>query len=269
MKSASYKLDGLKRLSSYPYPLYKIGVKVNHFVHHDNFCLDRFFICFSFNKEKYNSAKFDLHPTFSILRPGTILTSHECIPHDELYFSYAPELSERLEALFHGLLPKRQNRFSPDRDFRQDLSRILELLDKRMFLGVADRLDALAMQMTINAMLNSSFPSQEECVASMKIQEAATRLKEGAKLPSLLRELGFSHRTFYYEWKKNFSISPKQFQLEAQLEKAQSLLQNSTLTIQEIALQCNFSSYRFFHNCFQKSLLCTPGEYRKVFHHIK
>ena len=31
----------------------------------------------------------------------------------------------------------------------------------------------------------------------------------------------------------------------------------------EIARDCGFSSHRYFHECFLKHYLCTPGEYRK------
>ena len=96
-----------------------------------------------------------------------------------------------------------------------------------------------------------------------KLQELAEKLRHGANLETLIRQYGYSRRAFYYEWNRFFSVSPKQLQLEYKLEHARNLLLSSTLSIAEIAQNCGFSSHRYFHECFLKHYLCTPGEYRK------
>ena len=96
-----------------------------------------------------------------------------------------------------------------------------------------------------------------------KFAEIAEKLRRGGHLEQLIHQYGYSRRAFYYEWNRKFSVSPKQLQLEAKLEKAQCLLLGSTLSIAEIAQESGFSSHRYFHECFLKHYLCTPGEYRR------
>jgi AraC-like DNA-binding protein len=47
------------------------------------------------------------------------------------------------------------------------------------------------------------------------------------------------------------------------LQSAANLLENSSLKIIEIALECGFKSVRAFNDAFKKQLCCTPSEYRK------
>lgn len=266
MESVIYPLHKLKRLSGFPFPLDEIGLMVNHFSWHRNRLIDRYFICMSYNKEKYNSSAINSQPSFSIIQPGTVLNSTVEIRHDELFFSYSKEISEKLKAVFDPLSQERRHfKFLPDAAFKQNLTEIRELLNSRMELGTADILDSLAMRMILGMIADRTVPSagiKSETVGT-KVQAIAVQLKRGAKLESLIRQYGYSRRAFYYEWNRNFSVSPKQLQLEAKLEKAQKLLVNTMLPIAEIAQDCGFSSLRYFYECFLRHFLRTPGEYRK------
>ena len=104
-----------------------------------------------------------------------------------------------------------------------------------------------------------------DSVTNSKIKLIAEKLKQGEKLSALIRKYSFSRRAFYYAWKKQFSVSPKEMENTARLEKAQDLLLHSSLPLSEIAGVCHFSSHRYFHECFLKHFSCTPGEYRKRF----
>ena len=267
MESIIYPLSKLKRLSGFPFPLDEIGLMVNHFTWHKNRRISRYFVCFNFNKEKYNPPEVDRRPNFSIFPPGSILNTKTAIPHDELFFSYSRQVSEKLKAVFGPLPPERMRfNFAVDDEFEREIKEIRALLKERMTLGTVDRLDTLALKMTFDqiAMGNGSPESGLEPLnTEMKLAEIAERLRYGAKLESLIRQYGYSRRAFYYEWNRYFSVSPKQMQLEAKLEKARNLLLSSTLAIAEIARDCGFSSHRYFHECFQSHYGCTPGEYRK------
>ncbi len=267
MESVIYPLSQLKRLLGFPYPLDEIGLLINHFVWHKNHRIVRYFICFDFNKEKYNPPEVDRRPIFSIVPPGNVLNTTTVIRHDELFFSFSRQVSEKLKAVFEPLPPERKRfYFSTDEQFEQDLKEIRALLKERMTLGVADRLDALAMRMIFDQIATGSGSSEsglEPLNSEAKLMEIAERLRHGADLEKLIHQYGYSRRAFYYEWNRYFSVSPKQMQLEAKLEKARCLLLSSTLSIAEIARDCGFSSHRYFHECFLKHYLCTPGDYRK------
>jgi len=241
----------------------------NHFTWHKDHYISRYFICFSFNKEKYNSPDVDRRPSFSIVSPGTVLNSTKAMRHDELFFSYSAEVSELLKTVFNPVTSERRVfHFLQDEKFCRYLSDIRSLLQKRTVIGVVDKLDVLAMEMTLSMIADVGKAEKTEwdpLSSEGKLNEIAAKLRGGASLEPLIRQYGFSRRRFYYEWNRLFPVSPKQMQLEAKLEKAQLLLQNTVLPIMEIAMECGFSSHRYFHECFQKYYLCTPGEYRKRF----
>ena len=268
MKSVIYSLSKFRRLLSFPYPVDEIGLMTDHFVLHKNHRINRYFICFTFHKELYNPPEVDRRPSFSIISPGTVLNTLAAIRHDELFFSYSAEVSEKLKAVFDPLPPERKSfKFELNEKFERDLRDIRSLLNARMTPGTADKLDAQAMEMTLfmAADAGSAGASQESLKAENKMQELAEKLRHGASLETLIRQYGYSRRRFYYEWNRFYSVSPKQTQLEAKLQKAQGLLLGSALSVAEIAQACGFSSHRYFHECFQRHHLCTPGEYRKMY----
>lgn len=266
MESVIYPLMKLKRLAGFPFLLDEIGLMVNHFAWHKNHRIDRYFFCFVFNKEKYNPPEIDRRPSFSIISPGSVLNTTAAVPHDELFFSYSRPVSEKLKAVFEPLPPERiRFYFSADEQFEQDLQVIRALLKERMTLGVVDRLDTLAVKMIFDKISAGGAPESElePLNSEAKLMEIAERLRHGAKLEALIHQYGYSRRAFYYEWNRFFSVSPKQMQLEAKLEKARCLLFGTPLSIAEIARSCGFSSHRYFHECFLKHYFCTPGDYRK------
>ena len=267
MESTIYPLSKLKRITNFIYPLDEIGIMVNHATQRANHKLYRYFFCFSFNKEKYNSTQKDLRPTFAILPPGTILNDTTTVYRDELFFSYSPEHSEKFEKMFPSCDGRKYRTIlQMDDEFEHNLLKLKELLSIRNAVGIIDKLDVLALQMIMTAYANSMQNDAKQSMApDARIQEIAVKLKQGEKLDSLLRKYGYSRRAFYYDWSKNFSVSPKHIQLEAKLEQAKNLLLMTNLSIAEIACQCEFSSHRYFHECFLKYFNSTPGNYRKRF----
>ena len=269
MESTIYPLSKLKRITNFIYPLDEIGIMINHCIGRVNHKLNRYFFCFSFNKEKYHSTAENLRPTFSVITPGTILNISSTQFHDEVFFSYAVGQSEKLDLMFNMPRGKKYTaNLQTDDEFKQNLLKLKELLATRNNIGVADKLDALAMQMIMTAYANSMQNDARQSIEpDARIQEIAIKLKQGEKLDTLLRKYGYSRRAFYYEWNRNFSVSPKHIQLETKLEQAKNLLLMTNLSIAEIAGQCEFSSHRYFHECFLKYFNSTPGNYRKRFSH--
>lgn len=273
MRSVIYQLEKLKRLTGFEYTLDEVGVMINHCAMHKNNKLKRFFFCFGFNRDKYslaNGSTSDDTVTFGLLPPGEVLNSTKRVVHDELFFSYPESLNSKIQMCFHSFLQEGKIHcvISDKEEFMQNLAKIRRLLQSRMTLGNADKLDALAMQMILSAI--GEFDRTAPVPAAKKLEledhrilQIAERLKNGENLQTLIRKYGYSRRAFYYEWKKYYSVSPKEMLLDIRLEKAQHLLLHSTLQISQIAEQCQFSSHRYFHECFVKHFSCTPGEYRK------
>ena len=243
MKSVIYNLSKLKRLNNYPFPVNEVGLMVNHCANGPKVVLDRYFCCFSFNKEKYAGTFADKRPTFGVLPPGTELVFKSGLWHDELFFSYLPRQTAALDEFFNGR-QEQHYLLTVNEEFNQDMLKLKELLLMRLVNGTGDKIDALAMKMITNACadgINCAAGNSENNAADMRINEIAARLKYGGKLEELLRKYGYSRRGFYYDWSKVFSVSPNQLCNEFKLGKAQQLLLTGQLPVAEIAKQCGFS----------------------------
>lgn len=73
--------------------------------------------------------------------------------------------------------------------------------------------------------------------------------------------MSYSH--FVREFTLNFGVSPGAYILQLQLEKAVNLLQNSNLSIKEIAIECGFATASYFCRAFNRKFNSPPGTFRK------
>jgi len=73
----------------------------------------------------------------------------------------------------------------------------------------------------------------------------------------------YLHRLF----KKYINKSPQKFLLDLRMEKASSLLENSTLRISDIARSVGYKDALLFSKTFKKLKNCTPTEYRNGKNH--
>ena len=64
-------------------------------------------------------------------------------------------------------------------------------------------------------------------------------------------------------FKKYLSTSPQQFLINLRLQKAQALIENSTLCIGDVARSVGYRDVLLFSKVFKKSIGLTPSEFRK------
>lgn len=72
---------------------------------------------------------------------------------------------------------------------------------------------------------------------------------------------GYAH--FCREFHRVFGVAPGAFLSKLRLEKAVDLLQNSRLPVQEIAVQCGFSTASYFVRVFVRRFGVSPGAFRR------
>ncbi len=92
---------------------------------------------------------------------------------------------------------------------------------------------------------------------------ALQNFSSGIQVNDLARAANLSLSHFSREFSEKFQITPGDFLLQLQLEKSVNLLQNSTLTIKEIAHACGFASTSYFCRAFRHRFHTTPGALRK------
>ena len=75
---------------------------------------------------------------------------------------------------------------------------------------------------------------------------------------------------FYYNpvylgklFKSTFGVPFKRYVLEKRLEKAETLLLETQMTVEAVASAVGFSDKKFFYRCFEDKYDCTPLQYRQ------
>jgi AraC-like DNA-binding protein len=77
--------------------------------------------------------------------------------------------------------------------------------------------------------------------------------------------LGMSNRYIMYRFKENTGISLGEYIVDIRMRKAAALLQNTNLSIQQVALQIGIENYTYFYRLFKNAYHCTPKEFIKRF----
>ena len=74
--------------------------------------------------------------------------------------------------------------------------------------------------------------------------------------------VNLSKSRFFYMYKKIFDISPSLDLCRIRIQKAQSLLKNENLSVDETAERCGFNSPYHFIRQFKKIVGVSPGKYK-------
>ena len=82
-------------------------------------------------------------------------------------------------------------------------------------------------------------------------------------LQALANESGFSRVHFVRMFRAATGFSPHNYLLNLRLERARELLNNPSLSLIDIALDCGFSSHSHMSRLFHKSVGVTPSAYRR------
>jgi AraC family transcriptional regulator len=82
-------------------------------------------------------------------------------------------------------------------------------------------------------------------------------------LQALANESGYSRVHFVRMFRAATGYSPHNYLLNLRLERARELLNNQSLSLIDIALDCGFSSHSHMSRLFHKSVGVTPSAYRR------
>ncbi len=258
-----------KRLFPSPCRLKAVGWMPHHIYIHRDTHLPDCFVCITSNSESDSECRIGGRlertaagrgPLMNLLLPGTVLDTIRASYHDELFFIYPPECAETLRKF-----PFRDEPlpFSFTPALEAIIAQIHLELPNLEIPGVSDRLDQLAFRLISEIFLQGMQSVREDAASRMKIHSIAAELLRGKPLPALLKNSGFSMRTFYREWEKVFPVPPNRYCLEHRLEYACALLTGSALPPGEIARRCGFSTTVCFYQQFRKRYHMAPLAFRR------
>ena len=145
------------------------------------------------------------------------------------------------------------------------LARIDNLLHSRHQLkdlwGMKPATDSVATPATVvepaPASIEDAFISQFKKIVEERLNDSNLSVED------LAADMGLSRVQLYRKVKALTGSSPVDLLRKARLVQAQKLLQESTLSVSEIAYQVGFASPSYFTKCYKDEFGTAPGEARK------
>ena len=270
MENCDYDLSKLRRSLAFPLPIRRLAIRPRNADTLRMYRADFFCLSFIWNSEKpmrfsYGRGLIDVEPPYlEILRPGEIIDMRIPSLRDETFFGYAPDADNSIfagsQSCFFTLSPRM-------RRLRDELQEHLGRLEAP---GAADRIDLIAVEMALEALLNRreawrrrALPSGPDPRIFQVARRIELRFDEDIDLNEILAGLGIGYRTFYREWNKYFAEPPKRYLLRLRFDRACEMLRSGDKRIAEIADACGFTSAIHFSQLFRSRFGMTPGEYRR------
>ena len=242
----------------------EIGWMPDHVYMHRNRLIEAPHLCFNLRSEPGETKVLvngklrvghGRAPHIGLVRHGNVYHTVQTLRHDELYFIYEPEAYEELLSM----MPENSD-FELTPAVQNVISEILLNLEHLNHPGTADRLDLLAVRLLLETHLSSGTGCPQD--VPPRIYEIAsyfsTHFMNDIPLDDVIRQFGFSKRSFYRYWRLYSSETPVRFLLEKRLHYAKHLLENTCMTVQEVAQESGFRSTVYFTQCFTRRFGCPP-----------
>lgn len=141
---------------------------------------------------------------------------------------------------------------------------ILQLQDKKTMNEYA----ILGNLYSIFGLLSQKHFENEATYENLYVKQAVSFIQNNYNYDIKVQDIADSlqiDRTYLYRlFMAHFNLSPKQYLLGCRLKAAMVLLNNSLLSVSEIAYTCGFSDPSSFCRCFREQLGFTPKAFRNI-----
>ncbi len=97
------------------------------------------------------------------------------------------------------------------------------------------------------------------------VRHIEANLDQPLRVEELAGQAGLTTAQFERRMKRIFRLSPKQFITKARIEAATQLLEETEMSIGDIAIECGFSDQSAFTRQFRTTTGATPGAFRSRF----
>jgi len=149
--------------------------------------------------------------------------------------------------------------------FRDTMLKTVGIWQRRDFLGQLES-HYLATGLVLALLQpysrrSADSPDQPEFL-NWIISFMSLHLSEPLSVADMASRAGLSASRFSRVFRDRFGRPPHQFLLHLRIQRAQDLLQHTSLTMPQIAIQCGFADVHHFARAFKRITEQTPGSYR-------
>ncbi len=150
--------------------------------------------------------------------------------------------------------------------FFQELYGTLKKGDPASYITCSSDLMKLCSDLLLFTLQSNTSPgSRISPVVSSAIKLLEAEFREDIDLTYVCQKLSVSKFYFLRTFKEQTGFTPNEYLITLRLNHAKSLLRSTLLTIEEIALECGFTTSTYFIQVFKKKENVTPLHYRKYF----
>lgn len=147
---------------------------------------------------------------------------------------------------------------------------VRELLPHINEYGVCDRIDELCCSILHEILLIKQGTSLKIDIHEKQIRRAVSWLHFHMLSPvdwkELARQFGFSERSFNRHWKTYMDVTPHQYLISLRMAEAKRMLEETRLSIEEIARKIGYSSLESFGFAFRSRFGYSPSSFRRKQH---
>ncbi len=232
--------------------------------------LKSFLLLYTINGEgcvNYMGKEITLLPGFATLLDCTLPHSYYC-PPDKIWefkwihFSgacvdgYLSDFSESW-----GEVP-----FTSGEQFFTDIYDLASGNDPISFIECSTKLITLCSKMLVHVIKNNDASSKPVSpMVSNAIEIFEEEFQSDLDLTAICNRLSVSKFYFLRTFKQQTGFTPNDYLITVRLNHAKSLLRSTSMSIEDVAFECGFSTGAYFIQVFKKHESVTPLHYRKYF----
>lgn len=199
--------------------------------------------------------------------PGMKIRITEDSPRSAIGFSYSADVVEMLHSW--GMFPKEP--FLP-LSTSPELNRLIGEFNKftRTYPTLnnpGDRIDSICFNILREIITARQDRRSRNRRPEIRIQEVELYFQhhydEKLDMETVANQFGFSHTSFYQNWKKIYHTTPHNYVDELRLRSAAFRLLQSSQPLSTIAEELQFPGTSYFHRKFREHFHTTPAEFRR------
>jgi len=235
--------------------IYRIIADKSYQITHKEFCSPKYFLCLTTagkGEIVADNARVVVHEkTFVLLRPQSSLSYH--CSGEEWQFWWAEFYCANI-----NLELSRTH-------MADSMARLNYLMEQGLFLAKKGEWKAASglVASILGTLCHSAGSDKDNSGIPTTAEEYIQETLDTVTVAKFCEHLQISDRTLRNLFHKSFQMSPKQFILKTRMEQAQQLLEDTTLSIGEVAARLGFANPFHFSGSFKAYYGIPPSEYRK------